>query len=150
MKVDFTFKRTPSYRVAYLAWKGPWKDATIRRNFEKVAQWAKARGYGPSLWIFREPGERRWETGIVVNARARSEGKIRIRTLPATRVASVVFDPEVISPAVVYHGLTDWLRWRKKDKKVKRVVSYREVYRGNPWKDQSAYARTDVQFVVRP
>ncbi len=77
-------------------------------------------------------------------------GAVHLRTLPATRVASVVFDPEVVSPAVVYHGLTDWLRWRKKDKKIQRVVSYREVYRGNPWKDKSAYSRTDVQFVVRP
>ena len=150
MVVDFAFKRTPAYRVASISWKGPWKDTTIRRNFEKVNQWAQARGYGPTLWIFRESGERRWETGVVVSARARSEGNVRVRTLPATRVASVVFDPDVISPAVVYHGLSDWLRWRKKDKKVKRVVSYREVYRGNPWKDKSAYARTDVQFVVRP
>jgi DNA gyrase inhibitor GyrI len=150
MVVDFAFKRTPAYRVAYIAWKGPWKDATIRRNFETVAKWAKGRGYGPGLWIFREPGTRRWETGVVVSARARAEGKIRIRKIPATRVASVVFDPEVVSPTVVYHGLTDWLRWRKKDKKIRRVVSYREVYRGNPWKDKAAYARTDVQFVVRP
>jgi len=150
MAVDFAFKRTPTYRVAYIAWKGSWKDATIRRNFEKVAKWAKDRGYGPGLWIFREPGEGKWETGVVVNARARAEGPVHVRTLPATRVASVVFDPEVVSPAVVYHGLTDWLRWRKKDKKIQRVVSYREVYRGNPWKDKSAYARTDVQFVVRP
>ena len=150
MVVDFAFKRTPEYRVASIGWTGPWKDATIRRNFEKVEKWAKAGGYGPSLWIFREPGERRWETGVVVNARARSEGSIRVHTLAATRVASVVFDPEVVSPAVVYHGLTDWLRWRKKEKKIRRVVSYREVYRGNPWKESSAYARTDVQFVVRP
>jgi DNA gyrase inhibitor GyrI len=150
MVVDFAFKRTPKYRVAYLAWKGPWKDATIRRNFEKVAQWAKARGYSPGLWIFREPGSRRWETGVVVSGKAKSDGKIRIRTLPAARVASVEFDPEVISPAVVYHGLTDWLRWRKKDHKIRRVVSYREVYRGNPWKDKAAYAHTNVQFVVRP
>jgi effector-binding domain-containing protein len=150
MAVDFAFKRTPKYRVAYIAWKGPWKDATIRRNFEKVAKWAKDRGYGPGLWIFREPGERTWETGVVVSARARAEGAVRLRTIPATRVASVVFDPDVVSPAVVYHGLTDWLRWRKKEKKIQRVVSYREVYRGNPWKDKSAYAHTDVQFVVRP
>ncbi|HXQ48469.1 MAG TPA: GyrI-like domain-containing protein [Thermoplasmata archaeon] len=150
MVVDFEFKRTPPYRVAYIAWKGAWKDATIRRNFEKVARWAKDRGFGPGLWVFREPGERAWETGVVVNARARAEGDIHLRVLPATRVASVVFDPDVVSPAVVYHGLTDWLRWRKKEKKIQRVVSYREVYRGNPWKDKSAYARTDIQFVVRP
>jgi effector-binding domain-containing protein len=150
MVVEFVFKRTPAYRVAYVAWKGPWKDATIRRNFEKVANWAKSKGYGPSLWIFQEPGPGRWVTGIVVNARARSEGDIRIKTLRAARVASVVFDPDVVSSGVVYHGLTDWLRWRKKDKKITAVVAYREVYRANPWKDAGAYAHTDVQFVVRP
>jgi len=150
MVVEFGFKRTPAYRVASLTWKGPWKDATIRRNFEKVAGWARSRGYGPSLWIFREPGTSQWQTGVVVNARARSEGAFRVHTLPATRVASVVFDPEVVSPEVVYHGLNDWLRWRKKDKKIRRVVSTREIYRGNPWTDKAAYARTEVQFVVRP
>jgi DNA gyrase inhibitor GyrI len=150
MTVDFGFKRTPSYRIASVSWKGPWKDATIRRNFERVAKWAKQRGYGPTLWIFREPGHRRWQTGVVVNARARSEGVIRVRRYPASRVASVVFDPDEISPAVIYHGLSDWLRWRKKDKTIRRVVSYREVYRGNPWTDRSASARTDIQVVVKP
>ncbi|MCI4365003.1 MAG: GyrI-like domain-containing protein [Thermoplasmata archaeon] len=149
MVVEFEFKKTPAYRVASIKWKGPWKDATIRQNFEKVAKWAKSNGYQPGLWIFREPGTRTWETGVVVNGRARSEGKVRVRTLAATRVASVVFDPEVVSPSVVYHGLTDWLRWRKKDKEIRRVVSYREVYRGNPWTDKSALAHTDVQFTVR-
>jgi effector-binding domain-containing protein len=150
MVVEFAFKKTPAYRVAYVAWKGPWKDSKIRRNFERVAKWAQSRGYKPGAWVFREPGERRWETGVVVGARAKSEGDIRIRTLPAARVASVVFDPDVVSPAVIYHGLTDWLRWRKKDKKIRRVVSYREVYLGNPWSDKKALAHTDVQFVVRP
>jgi DNA gyrase inhibitor GyrI len=150
MAVDFAFKKTPAYRVASISWSGPWSDAKIRKNFETVAQWAKSRGYGPGLWIFREPGTRKWETGVLVNARARSEGAVRIRTLPATRVASVVFDPDVVSPAIVYHGLSDWLRYRKKDRKIRRVVSTREVYQGNPWKDKSAYARTDVQFLVKP
>jgi DNA gyrase inhibitor GyrI len=150
MVVDFEYKRTPAYRVASLAWKGPWKEATIRKNFETVAKWADSKGYGPSLWVFREPGSRRWDTGVVVNARARSEGAIRVRKLPAARVASVVFDPDVISVGVIYHGLTDWLRGQKKEKKIRRVVSYREVYRGNPWTDKSANGHTDIQFVVKP
>jgi effector-binding domain-containing protein len=150
MVVEFAFKRTPAYRLAYVTWKGPWKDATIRGNFEKVAKWAKAKGYRTGPWVFREPGDQRWETGVVVDARARSEGDIRIKTLPATRVASVVFDPDVVSPGMVYHGLKDWLRWQKKDKKIQRVVSYREVYLGNPWTDKAAYAHTDTQYVVRP
>jgi effector-binding domain-containing protein len=150
MVVDFAFKRTPAYRVAYIAWKGPWKDATIRRNFETVAKWAKAKGYTTGPWIFREPGDQRWETGVVVDRRAHSEGNIHLKTLAATRVASVVFDPDVVSPSVVYHGLNDWLRSQKKEKKIQRVVSYREVYVGNPWTDKAALARTDIQIAVRP
>jgi hypothetical protein len=61
----------------------------------------------------------------------------------------VRFDPTVVSPRVVYHGLSDWLRWQRKEKKIRSVVSYREIYEGNPWKDKRAWSRTEVQFVVR-
>ncbi len=57
--------------------------------------------------------------------------------------------PERRFPRVVYHGLSDWLRWQRKEKEVRSVLSYREVYEGNPWKDQKAWSRTEVQFVVR-
>jgi hypothetical protein len=61
-----------------------------------------------------------------------------------------VFDPEVVSPRVVYHGMTDWLRWRRKEREVRSIGQYREVYPGDPWRDKNAYARTEIQVVVRP
>ena len=61
----------------------------------------------------------------------------------------MVFDPEVVEPRVVYHGLSDFLRWRKKSGEIRSVGDYREVYQGDPWKDRRAYAHTEVQYVVR-
>jgi hypothetical protein len=50
---------------------------------------------------------------------------------------------------VVYHGVTDWLRWRRKEKEIKGVGAYREVYQGNPWSDRKAWSHTEIQVVVR-
>ncbi len=151
MVVDFAFKRTPAYRVAYIAWKGPWKDQRIRAEFARLALWARQNGYRTGRWIFREPGIHRWEVAVEVLGRGvRLRPPLRLKTLPASRVASVVFDPEAVSSALVYHGLMDWLRWRRKDGKIRTVGSTREVYRGNPYTDPKAWSKTDVQFLVRP
>jgi len=150
MTVDFRFKRAPAYRLASVAWKGPWSDARIRAKFYAVAAWAKARGLRTGKWVFREPGERSWEVGIEVRGKAKSQGAVRIKTYPRARVASILFDPEVVSPRVAYHGMNDWLRWRRKEGEVKSVGQYREVYPGDPWRDKKAYAQTEIQIVVRP
>lgn len=150
MTVDFAFRRAPAYRVAYIAWKGPWSESKIRSNFARITAWARKNGVRTGKWIFREPGEATWEVGIEVRGKARSSGGVRLRTFPAARVASVTFDPEVVSPAVIYHGITDWLRWRRKEKKIRSVGSYREVYFDDPWANPKAWARTNVQVVVRP
>jgi len=149
MVVDFVLKRAPRFRVAAIRWKGPYSEREIQRRFEQIEAWAKARGLRTGRWIFREPGSRVWDTAIEVRGKARSQGRVKLRTLPAGTVASVRFDPNVVSPRVIYHGLSDWLRWRRKEKAIRTVVSYREVYEGNPWKDQHAWSRTEVQFVVR-
>jgi DNA gyrase inhibitor GyrI len=147
--VDFRLKRAPSYRVASIAWKGPWNERRIRDQFGRVESWAKRSGLRTGKWFFREPGSRRWEVSIEVRGAAHSDGPIRVRTFPAATVASVVFDPDQISPSVVYHGVTDWLRWRKKDKTIRSVGAYREVYDGDPWRKRAAWSRTDIQVVVR-
>jgi effector-binding domain-containing protein len=149
MVVDFGFKKAPRFRIATVSWKGPWNEKKIRSNFEKVAAWAKRRKLPTGKWVFMEPGERKWTVGIEVRGRAHGDGAVRMRTLPAATVAAVAFDPEKLSPRVVYHGLNDWLRWRKKDGEIKKVLSSREVYGANPWTDAKAWARTEVQFVVR-
>lgn len=149
MTVDFTLKRTPSLRLASIRWKGPYDEKTIRKRFEEVEHWARSQGLTTGRWVFREPGSRTWDTAVEVRGKARSHGRVKVRTIPAGTVASVVFDPDVVSPRVVYHGLSDWLRWRRKEKAIRSVLSYREVYLGNPWTDRKAWAQTEVQFVVR-
>jgi effector-binding domain-containing protein len=147
--VDFKIKRAPRYRVATIAWKGPWNERRIRSQFDRISKWAARSGVRTGKWIFREPGTRAWEVSIEVRGAPRSEGPIRIRTLPGATVACVCFDPNVVSPAVVYHGVSDWLRWRKRDKTIRSVGTYREVYDGDPWRNPKVWARTEVQVVVR-
>lgn len=149
MTVDFVLKKAPSMRVASIRWTGPYSEAEIRKRFAEVEKWVSARGLRGGRWVFREPGSRTWDVSIEFRGRARSEGRVKVRSLPPVTVASITFDPEVVSPRVVYHGLSDWLRWRRKEKKVRSVVSTREIYSGNPWTNARAWSKTEVQFVVR-
>jgi DNA gyrase inhibitor GyrI len=149
MAVDFSIKNAPKYRVATVEWSGTWSDASIRSHFEDLAGSAREVGLKTGKWIFRELSEGKFQACIEVKGEARSNGKFRVRTLPPATVASVVFDPEEVSSRVVYHGLSDWTRWRKKEGEIKGVSSTREIYAGNPWKDKTAWARTEIQFVVR-
>lgn len=149
MTVDFVLKRNPRLRVATIRWTGPYRESEIRKRFGELERWVRGHGLRPGRWIFREPGERRWDVGIEVRGAARSDGRVKVRTLPPCTVASVTFDPEVVSPRVVYHGLSDWLRWQRKEKKVRSILSTREVYAGNPWTNPRAWSKTEVQFVVR-
>lgn len=149
MTVDFALRKAPEYRVASIRWSGPWSESRIRSRFGEIVRWAAERRLRTGRWIFREPGERRWEVCVEVRGRARSSGRIRVKTLPASLVASVVFDPEAVSPRVVYHGLSDWVRWRRRDKTIRSASGSREVYRGDPWRDPKAWAHTEVQFLVR-
>jgi len=149
MVVEFRFKRVPAARVATVSWKGPWSEKKIRAQFDRVSEWARQHKLRTGQWIFREPATRRWQVAIEVKGPASSSEGIRVRTFPAATVASIVFDPKELSPAVAYHGITDWLRWRRKDHTIRSVGMYREVYAGDPWRRASAWARTDVQVVVR-
>ena len=149
MAIDFEFKKSPGYRVASLTWKGPWSDASIRSHFGKVRSWAAKRNLRMGKWIFREPADRTWEVAIEISGPAKSGAGIRVRTIRPASVARVVYDPNVVESRVIYHGLTDFLRWRKKDHEIRSVGEYREVYSGDPWKDKSAYAATEIQVVVR-
>jgi hypothetical protein len=149
MVVDFEFKRAPAWTVATVAWTGPWKDERIRSEFEKLAGWAKSKRLRTGKWIFMETSSRHFRVAIEVRGKARGEGKVHLRKLPASRVAAIVFDPEELSPRVAYHGMNDWLRWRRKEKEIKSAGAYREVYTGNPWSDAKAFAHTEIQVLVR-
>ncbi len=141
----------PKYRVASVSFVAPYKESRIRAEWDGVARWAKSNGLRTGKWFFTEDESGRnykFTLAIEIKGKAKSGGKIRMRTLPASSAATVTFNPDVVSPRVVYHGLTDWLRWRKKDKSVKRVRSYREVYDDNPWTNPKAWAKTEIQVLV--
>jgi effector-binding domain-containing protein len=149
MTVDFELKKTPSIRVAAIRWTGNHDERQIQKRFEEVEKWARARGLRTGRWIFREPNDRVFDMGIEIRGKAHSQGRVKVQTLPAATVARVRFDPNVVAPRVVYHGLADWLRWRRKEKEIRSIGLYREIYPGNPWRDKRAWARTEVQYVVR-
>lgn len=150
MTVDFVLKRFPASRVATLSWKGRWSESSIHAHFLEVQRWAERQGAKTGPWLFREWWQQeRWQVGVVVKGKVRSDAKVRVLELPGTWVASVTFDPVLLAPRVVYHGLSDWTRWRKKDGTIRTIGHAREVYQGDPWKDRKAWSRTEVQFVVR-
>ena len=149
MAVDFRFRTAPMYRTISIRWEGAWSDAKIRGNFRRLERWATTQGLSGRLWIFRERGEGRWEVLLSISRRVRPPAPIQFRALPASKVASVTFDPDEVSPRVIYHGLNDWLRWRKKDKTIRAVGAYREVYTDDPWRNARAWAHTEIQAEVR-
>jgi hypothetical protein len=150
MTVDFSFRKMPPMRAVTRTWKGTWSDARIRSEFERLAAFAKEHHLRAGRWLFSgDDAMERWQVAIEVSGKARGMGEVRVKSFPASRVASVTFDPDEVSPRVIYHGLSDWLRWRKKEKEIRGVGGYREVYRKNPWTDRRAYAHTEIQVVVR-
>lgn len=151
MTVDFAFKRAPKVRVASVRWAGSYQEKRIRSEWENLAAWAKARGLRTGRWYFTEieEGPRyTFEVAIEVKGPAKGDRKVHMRTYPASSIASVTFNPDQVSARVIYHGLSDWLRWQKKDKTIKGSRAWRETYSGNPWKDAKAWAKTEIQVVV--
>ncbi len=129
MVVDFALKRAPAYHVASVRFVGTYNERRIRSEWEAVAKWAKSRGLRAGHWFFIEDGngpKYRFEVAVEVRGRAKGDRKVRLRTFPASPIATVTFNPDEVSARVVYHGLTDWLRWRKKDKTIKRARTRRQ------------------------
>ncbi len=151
MAVDFAIKRAPAFRVASIRFTGPYQEKRIRSEWESIAGWAKSHGLRTGKWFFIEEddGPRyKFEVAIEVRGKAKGDRKVHLRTFPASPIASVTFDPDVVAARVVYHGLSDWLRWRKKGKTIKRARTWREVYNGNPWKDARAWSHAEIQVTV--
>ena len=158
MLVDFVVKRAPAYNVASIKRVGPWRNDMWRKELGLLEKWGRKRklrtgkyflyerdGFGSN----RPDNKRRWETCLEIKGKAKSEGKVKVKKVPAETVVSVRFNPDKVSARLVYHGLGDWLRWRLKDKTFKKIGASREVYSGNPWKKSYAWARTEVQVLVK-
>jgi len=158
MVVDFVIRKAPGYRLATRTMKGTWPgDKAVRAEFEKVHEWAKAKGLRTGKWVFREfgdydkPAKMRYEVGIELRTRSPVRGGkgMSVKTIPSGTVASVTFDPDAVSPRVIYHGLSDFLRWQRKEGKYREAGPYMEVYAGNPWTSERAWAHTQVAAPVK-
>lgn len=149
MVVDFALGKAPRYRVGSITRVGPWKEDNLRTEFGELTRWARRQGLRTGRWIFVERGRHRWEACLEVRGHAHEEGRIRLKTLSAARIARIVFDPDAVSSRIVYHGLIDWTRARRRAGEIRAVTGVREVYSGDPWRDSVAWKRCEVQFVVR-
>ena len=152
MKIDFVFKRAPAYRIAFLPPTTKYSDSGVRSQFERIAEWARARHYRTGKWIFvylTKPHHGRFQVAIEVKGRVRGDGKIGTRLIRASKVGSVTFDPDLVAPRVVYFGITDWLRWERSEKNIRSILGYRELYDGNPWTDRKAWSKTTLEVEVR-
>jgi len=148
-KVDFVLKSTPSYHVASIVRKGPYVEDNLRREFRELTLWAKKNGVRTGRWIFQHRRDDLWEACLEIQGKAKPEGRVRLRTLPPTHAASVVFNPDLFADRIVYHGLHDWTKWRRRSGEIKAVAGSREIYSGNPWTDKRAWANCEVQLLVR-
>ena len=101
-------------------------------------------------WIFFERGRHRWAACLELKGPASPSGRIGTKTLPATRMAAIVCDPEVVSSRIVYRTLHDRTRPQRKGGQIPPVTAVRKVYAGDPWTDRNAGARCEVQFRLRP
>jgi AraC family transcriptional regulator len=153
MTVDIEVKQTPGYNVAYLSKVGSEGTDPLRREFNELTSFAKKQKRRAGKWIFyfyeggRSPSRYRFEACLEVPKRAKPQGKIKVKELPAATVASVKFNPDHVAPRLVYNGVYGWL---KENEKYKEGGSYsREIYFGNPWTDSWAWARTEIQVPVK-
>lgn len=149
MTVDFKLKKAPTFRLATLTRKGAWNEGKLRGQFRTLVAWAKKNHLKIGHWLFLEPDARTFIAAIEVRGKAKGQGSIKMRTHPASSVASVTFDPNAISPQVIYHGIVDWLKWQKKYKTISSIGLYREVYTGDPWSSPKVWSKTEIQVVVK-
>jgi len=159
MLVDFKIKKFSGCRVASITYVGPYREGgdMMREEFNQIVKWARKNRVRTGRWFFAMLDEsevpdkkRRWEAAIEVKgAKAEAQGGIRFRELPDQLVASVTFDPEKVSPQIIYYGLEGWLEQRRKDREYKSAGPPREVYTGDPWKSARAWANVEVQVPVK-
>ena len=154
MVVDIKVRRVPSYTVASMMRIGPYRRDMLHAEFNQLVNWAKKRKIRTGKWILYfldEPGgsrpmnKLRSEACLQIKGKARAEGTIKVKKLPAQKVASVTFDPDEVSPGLVYSGIYGWLRFAG----YKDTGPSRELYIGNPWTNARAWAKAEVQVPVR-
>jgi DNA gyrase inhibitor GyrI len=152
--VGIRVKKEPSYTVASLGHTGPYKGQDmLRKEFNEIMNWAKKRKLRTGKWFFYEldgsdtpDKQRRWEACIEIRRKVQTRGTISVKKLPAQTVAVVKFNPDEVSAELVYSGIDGWLRWKKD--KYEAAGPWREVYVDDPWTNEKAWAKTEVQAAV--
>ncbi|MCL4346680.1 MAG: GyrI-like domain-containing protein [Candidatus Thermoplasmatota archaeon] len=152
MVVDFRIRHVPAYTVAFSTNEAKYSDRAIRLSFEKLEKWILSKGIRTGKWIFIERSyendKAKWDACIELKRRTRGSGGVKVRVLPPSDVVSVKFNPDEVSSSIIYHAISDWARWRKKDGTISRTGNFRELYDGNPWKDREAWQSMEVQLMV--
>lgn len=151
MAVDIKVKNTPSYKVASLERTGAEGSEPLRHEFQQLEKWAKKSRVkiGKYFCYFYESGRSRdmyrFEACLEIRGNPEPEGKIKLKELPKMTVASVKFNPEKVSPRLVYNGVYGWLK--ENDEGIKEAGPFsREVYPGNPWTSSWAWSRAEIQI----
>ena len=150
MAVDIKIKNSSSYKVASLERTGRGGSEPLRQEFRDLEKWAKKAKVKTGSYICyfyetgRTPDRYRFEACLEISGNPQPEGKIKIKELPKISVASVKFNPDKISPRLVYNGVYGWLG--ENDEGYKEAGPFsREVYPGNPWTSSWAWNRTEIQ-----
>ncbi len=160
MLVDFKVKKFSGCRVASITYLGPYREGgdMMREEFNQIVKWARGKRVRTGRWFFfadldesEVPDKkRRWEAAVEVKGvKAEAQGGIRFGEFPDQLVASVTFDPEKVSPRVIYYALEGWLESRRKDREYKSAGPTREVYSGDPWRSARVWANVEVQVPVK-
>ncbi len=155
MAVDIKVKNTPSYRVASLERKGSEGTEPLRREFQVLEKWAKKSKVKTGRYFChfyesgRTPAMYRFEACLEIRGKTpKPEGKIKIKELPKLTVASVKFNPEKVSPRLVYNGVYGWLKENDEGYTQGGPFS-REVYLGNPWTNSWVWTRAEIQVPAK-
>lgn len=160
MVVDIVTKREPGHKVIVKSYMGPWTgDDMLREEFTELERWAKKNGIRTSKWfriyldkyaVESPSDQRRWWASIAYRGRTHAlPPRMEAKFLPPELVASVTFNPEVVSDRLVFHGLECWLDWRTKQGEFEEAGPTREVFVGNPWVDPVARTQIELQVPIR-
>ena len=96
-------------------------------------------------WSEKSQKKRRSVAALEIKGKAKAQGKIQIMKIPKHMVVSVIFDPNLVSDDIIYHGLEGWLESRS----YKQTARSREVYSGSPWTNPRTWASCEVQVPIR-
>ncbi len=104
--------------LAYIAHVGPYDELPWEESIQRLYNWAKTQKVMPGFYPMAlyhgdpettPPESRRTEIAITFKGRAKEEGDVHIRKLPAMRVATVSHHAPASEFTATYEKLKDWI-----------------------------------------